>query len=277
MTKIKLITDSTSDLRKSEIEKYDIEVLPVKVTIDGQEFDSIDNEEYIYKMRDAKQFFTSQPSVGLFLEAYKKWTDLGYSVISIHISSAVSGTYSTAASVAKEFNNVFVIDSMTASRGMHYYIEDAYKYIKEGKGAEEIYKLLIEKQNKIITYVTIDRLDNLVKGGRLKKSAGLIGGLLNLKILTKLYPEELAPVDKVRGKKRLIQSLIENLKNDVAGKEIKKVSLVNVLAYEYIDSIKEEIAKEFNYKISDEDIFITTPAISTHTGEGAVGIIVEIK
>lgn len=53
--------------------------------------------------------FTSQPSVGLFLESYKKWTDLGYSVISIHISSAVSSTYSTAMSVAKEFNNVYVM------------------------------------------------------------------------------------------------------------------------------------------------------------------------
>lgn len=74
----------------------------------------------------------------LILESYKKWTDLGYSVISIHISSAVSGTYSTAMSVAKEFNNVYVMNSMTASRGIHYYIEDAYKYIKEGKSAKEI-------------------------------------------------------------------------------------------------------------------------------------------
>lgn len=59
-------------------------------------------------------------------------------------------------------------------------------------------------------------------------------------------------------------------------KEIR-ISLVNVLAYEYLDTIKEEIYKELKYKISNEDIFITTPAISTHTGEGAVGVIIEFR
>lgn len=73
MSKIKLITDSTSDLTQEEIEFYDIAVIPMKVTIDGEDFDNIDNEEYIYKMRDAKKFSTSQPAVGLFMDEYMDW------------------------------------------------------------------------------------------------------------------------------------------------------------------------------------------------------------
>lgn len=278
MEKIKLITDSASDLTKEEIEKYDIAVIPITVTIDGVEYESIDNKEYIYKMREAKQFFTSQPAVGKFLEEYKKWTDLGYTVISIHISSAISGTFSTAYSVAQEFENVYVVDTKTASRGEYYFIDECYNYIQEGKSAKEIVELLNRKQEKVLTYVTIDKLDNLVKGGRLKKTAGLIGGLLNVKILTKLFSEELSAIDKVRGKKKLIQSLIENIKKDLGEtNKIKQIYLVNVLADEYVELMKENFADELGYTIPDKNIMITTPAISTHTGEGAVGIVIELQ
>lgn len=274
--KIKLITDSTSDLTKEEIVKYDIDVVPVSAIIDGIEYDNISNEEYIYKMREAKNFYTSQPAVGIFLERYNKWTDLGYTVISIHISSAISGTYSTALSVAREFNDVYVVDTKTASRGIKYFIDDCYNYIKEGKSIQEILELLNNKQNKVLTYVTIDKLDNLVKGGRLKKTAGLIGGLLNLKILTKLLPDELVAIDKVRGKKKLVQSLFSNIAKDLGDNKIKTVSLANVLSDEYIELIKIEFENKFNYKLLKENILITTPAISTHTGEGAVGVIIEL-
>lgn len=277
MTKIKIITDSTSDLTKEEIEKYDIEIVPITVTLDGEEFTNMDNEEYIYRMREAKEFFTSQPAVGLFFEQYEKWTELGYTVISIHVASAVSGTYSTATSVAKEFHDVHVFDSMTASRGIKYYIEDCYKLIQEGKSVEEIMAFLKEKQKKVFTYVTIDKLDNLVKGGRLKKSAGLIGGLLNIKVLAKLFPDELAPIDKVRGKKKIIQSLIENIKNDIQEQEIKNISLVHILSYEYLDDIKLAIKENLGYDVRDEDVVITTPGIATHVGEGGVGVLVELK
>ncbi len=274
--KIKLVTDSTSDLTAEEIAKYDIEILPVSANIDGTQYDFIDNKEYIYKMREAKNFSTSQPAVGLFLDVFKKWTDLGYTVISIHISSAISGTYSTAYSAAQEFENVYVIDSKTASRGLKYFIDDCYNYVQEGKDPLEIVELLNNKQEKVLTYVTIDKLDNLVKGGRLKKSAGLIGGLLNIKILTKLYPEELTAIDKVRGKKKLVQSLIENIKKDTLGKKIRQISLADVLSDEYVKEIREAIAENFNYEIPNENIHTTTPAISTHTGEGAVGVLIEL-
>lgn len=275
--KIKIITDSTSDLTKEEIKRYNISVLPVTATIDGVEYNNIDNEEYIYKMRTAQKFFTSQPAIGLFLEEYKKWTDEGYKIISIHLSSAISGTYSTALSASKEFNDVYVVDSKTASRGIKYFIDDCYNYINQGFSIDEILKHLNEKTSKVLTYVTIDKLDNLVKGGRLKKTSGLIGGILNLKILTRLYPDELVAVEKVRGKKKLISALFDNIKKEVSGEEIKSVSLANVLSDNYVSIIVEEFNNQFDYKIPLENIVITTPAISTHAGEGAVGVIIELK
>ncbi|MDO4813913.1 MAG: DegV family protein [Gemella sp.] len=278
MKKIKIITDSTSDLRKEEIEKYGVEVVYLTAIIDGVEYREIDNTEYIHKLRTAKDFSTSQPAVGQFIEAYEKWTKEGYDIISIHLTPAVSGTYSTAVSVANDFENVRVVDTTTSSRGMIYFIKEAYEYIQEGKSLDEIYDLLQAKREKIITYVSIDKLDNLVKGGRLKKSAGFIGGLLNLKVLTKVTEnDELVPVDKVRGKKKLVQALIDNLKKDLVGKEIKTVSLVHSLSDEYVELMSSALKEAFGYEMKQEDIGIVTAVISTHVGEGAVGILIETK
>lgn len=278
MTKIKIITDSISDLTKEEIAKYDVDVMPLTVTIDGVEYEDIDNVEYIERMKEAGQFSTSQPAAGKFLDAYKKWTDLGYKIISIHVADKLSGTYSTAVSIASEFKDVAVINTKTASKSMEYFIRDAFEAIKEGKAFEEIIQHLNEKVEKIFTYVTVDDLTNLVKGGRLKKSAGLIGGLLNIKVLTTIDKEEgLIAVDKVRGKKKVVQSLVNRIAKDTEGLKINQIFLAHVLSNDYVSLIIEEIKNKLGYQIKEQDILIPTPAISTHAGPGACGILVETK
>ncbi|MBF0713213.1 DegV family protein [Gemella sp. GH3] len=276
MAKIKIVTDSAADLTKEEIEKYNVEVIPLTVTIDDEEFENIDNRLYIEKMRTTDKFSTSQPAVGKFYEIYEKWTKQGYSVISIHISDVISGTVNTAMSVAAEFDNVYVINSKSASSGTAYFVKDCAKCISEGMQVLDIVNYLNNKVNKVITYITIDNLNNLVKGGRIKKTAGLIGSLLNIKILAKSTDKELTPLEKVRGKKKLVQALISNMSADIKNQTIKTISLPHALSFEYVELIKTAIYENFNYKVKDEDIFVTTPIISTHTGEGAVGVLIEL-
>lgn len=278
MKKIKLITDSTSDLTQEEIAKYDIEIIPLKAIVDGIEYTHIDNTEYIIKMRDAKEFSTSQPSVGLFIEAYEKWTQKGYDVLSIHISDLLSGTFSTASGVAREFDNVAVFDTKTASIGARYFIEDAYQYIKAGKTLDEIMTLLTNKkeQGKTLMYLAIDKLDNLVKGGRINKAAGLIGGILNLKILTRLLPDELKVVDKVRGNKKLIRAIVDHIEKDVAGRKIKTIGFIDLLSSN-IEALKAEIKERFAYEVLVKDIVVTNPVLSTHGGEGSIAIAIELE
>lgn len=276
MNKIKIVVDSTADLTKEEIEKYNLEVLPLTVNVDGEEFEDISNEDYILKMRTAKSFFTSQPAIGKIMDKYKQLTDEGYDIISIHLSDVISGTFNTASHVAKSFTNVKVVNSKTTSRGMVFLIKECINQISLGKNISEISETLNDKAKKILTYVTIDKLDNLVKGGRLKKASGIIGGFLNIKILTKLYTNELKMIKTVRGKKKLVSALIENIKKD-AGEKIKSIKLAHALSYEYIEMIKVALFENLGYKLTDNDVFITCPVISTHTGEGAVGIIIELE
>lgn len=276
MKKIKLVTDSVADLTKEEIEKYDIEVVPVIVTVDGVEYKEMDNETYIYKMREAESFSTSQPAIGSFLEVYEKWINLGYSIISIHVSSALSGTFSTAASAASEFENIYVIDTQAVSRGMAFFVEEAYQRIQNNESIEEIIVALNNKKGKVLTYATIDKLDNLVRGGRLKKTKGLLGGLLNIKILVKFFPESLELIDKVRGNKKLLQSLFAHLTTEFEANRIKNVQIIHMLNQENVDLIVEAMQNKFNYTITPSDVFIGTSAIATHAGEGAVGVFLNV-
>ena len=116
----------------------------------------------------------------------------------------------------------------------------------------------------------------MVKGGRLSKSQALIGGLLNIKVLTQLKETELVALDKVRGKKKLVHTLIKHIEEEKQNRTIKSISLPNALADEYVDLIKSELKEAFGYEVSEDEIFTTTPIISTHTGENAVGILVEL-
>ena len=276
--KVKIIIDSSSDLTFDEIKKYDVEVVPLTINVDGTEYDyrTISNDEYIEKMRTATSYSTSQPAIGKFFETFEKWTEQGYKVIVLTLSSALSGTYNTALTASSEFEGVYVVDTKTTTRGMVFILKECLKQLEENIDIDTIVTSLNEKTKKILTYVTIDKLDNLVKGGRLSKSQALIGGLLNIKVLTQLKETELVALDKVRGKKKLVQTLIKHIEEAKQGKTIKSISLPNALADEYVDLIKAELKEAFGYEVSEDEIFTTTPIISTHTGENAVGILVEL-
>ena len=276
--KVKIVIDSSSDLTFDEIEKYDVDVIPLTINVDGIEYDyrTISNDEYIEKMRTASSYSTSQPAIGKFIESFEKWTSEGYKVIVLTLSSALSGTYNTAVTASSEFNGVYVVDTKTTTRGMVFILEECLKQLKDNVELETIVANLREKTKNILTYVTIDKLDNLVKGGRLSKSQALIGGLLNIKVLTQLKETELVALDKVRGKKKLIKTLINHIEEDKNDRTIKSISLPNSIADEYITIIKSELKEAFGYEVSETEIFTTTPIISTHTGENAVGILVEL-
>ena len=156
---------------------------------------------------------------------------------------------------------------------MVFLLKECLKQLEENVAVEVIAENLREKAKNILTYVTIDKLDNLVKGGRLSKSQALIGGLLNIKVLKET---ELVALDKVRGKKKLVHTLIKHIEEEKQNRTIKNISLPNALADEYVDLIKAELREAFGYEVSEDEIFTTTPIISTHTGENAVGILVEL-
>ncbi len=274
LKKIRIVTDSTVDMRAEELEDLNIEMVPLTISINGETYtDRVDitPAEFIEKMKRSEELpKTSQPSVGAFLEMYDRLGSEGYDVISIHLTGAMSGTVQTAQSAAKMTEtNVTVIDSRFISKGLSFQVIEAAKMVQEGKELQDIIDRLSEIQHHTRLYVVVDSLENLVKGGRIGKGTAFLGSLLHIKPIASLENGEYTPVAKVRSHAQVVKYLIKSFEEDVKGKVIKGVGLVHVDGHELALKVKAAISERIGYDVIT--IEETTPVIGTHTGIGAIG------
>ena len=184
MTKIKLITDSTCDIPFDLLNKLDIDVLPLGVNFtdesykDGYDIDTRKLYDLIKEKDELPKSSAISPIV--FKEVFKKYTLEGYDIIYIGIGSKISSTYSNALTVAKDYPNVYCLDSLNLSSAIGLQVFKIKKYIDEGLTAPEI----VEKMNDIIPKTecsfVIDTLENLRKGGRCSGLTYLVGKVLNI-------------------------------------------------------------------------------------------------
>lgn len=273
MQKIKIITDSTCDLNKVVIDKYNIEVLPLLVNIENQTYrdgEDITLQEYLHKMKTSEEFpTTTQVNPHRFYECFKKYLDEGYKIVSIHLSSKMSGTYQSACMAKNmlETEDIIVIDSNNVTSGLGILVLKACKLKEEGYNIFEIEEKIKETIPHIKSALAFDSLDNLVKGGRLSKTAGAIGGLLGIKLILTVKDGEMAVIDKVRGSKKAIKTILKNL--DKTG--IKKGE-PSILLQASDKNILEDLRAHMNEREMDFIECEVGCVVGTHAGEGACGI-----
>ena len=274
MTSIKIVTDSTADLSEELLRKYHISVLPLSISIDGtvyrDRFD-IQPDEFIEKMESAAELpKSSQPPLGAFIELYEELTADGSEVISIHLSSELSGTYQTAVSASNMVGgNITVIDSMYISKGLGFQVVRAALLAEEGMTAEAIVKDLENLRDRTSLYVTIDHFDNLIKGGRIGKGKALIGSLLKVKPIARLEDGIYTPEKNVRSTSQLIRYLTGQFLSAVKGRTVQAIGIAHADALDLAHRLKDSLLEHIPG--IDIDIAYTTPIISVHTGKGAIG------
>lgn len=274
MTKIKIVTDSTCDLDDEIIKQLGIIVIPLSISIDGENYlDRVDitPKEFIEKMKVSVELpKSSQPPAGEFLKIYDELGSQGYEVISIHMTGGMSGTVRSAESAAQMTSaKVSIVDSRFISKGLAFQVLEAANMAAEGKGSEEILARLDKVREQTRLFVVVDTLENLVKGGRIGKGRAMIGSLLNIKPIASLEGGEYTPVSKARSHSQVVKYLKNQFAEDVKGKMIKGVGLVHAEGLELATKLKTAIQEQTGY--SDIQIMDTTPIISTHTGVGAIG------
>ncbi len=276
MQKIKIVTDSTIDMSKQLLEEWGVEIVPLTVLIDGENF--IDNvtispEQFMERMKVASELpKTSQPASGEFLEVYNRLGDEGFDVLSIHLTGGMSGTVG-AASVAAAMSSadVTVVDSLFITQALGFQVIEAAKMAKNGKTMSEILARLDEIRANTKLYLVVDTLDNLVKGGRIGRGTALIGSLLNVKPIAAIADGVYTPVVKVRGLSKVVKKLTEMCIEDTKGKTIKGIAIAHAdgmqLGKDLETSLKENISN-----LPTVNTVPTTPVISTHTGAGAIAL-----
>jgi DegV family protein with EDD domain len=271
--KIKIITDSTSDLPFEIINKYNIEVLPLTVHFGNEAYrDGLDIKlpEFLDKMNSSGIFpTTSQVNPLSFYECYKKYLEEGYRILSIHISSKMSGTYQSA-SIAKEMlksESIVVIDSLNVTSGLGLLVLKACQLRETKFTLKEIHEKLVEILPHIKSAISFESLDNLVKGGRLSKTAGVVGTILGLRLILEIKDGEIAVMEKVRGSKKASKTMLDYMEL----KHIKEEEPCIILQIENKD-VYEVLRKNLTDKNREFIECEVGCVVGTHSGSGACGI-----
>ena len=219
MEKIKIITDSTLDLPAELIREKDIEVLPLLINFGEESYlDGIEitTKEMIDKI-DATGVLptTAQVTPNRFEETFKKYLDEGYKIVALTLSSDMSGTYQSAC-IAKdmlESDDIIVIDSRNVTSGLGLLVLKACELRDKGLGIKEIEEGILKAIPKVKCSLNFESLENLVRGGRLSKTAGTIGSVLGLRLILEIKDGKMSVKDKVRGSKKALKKLISDFES----------------------------------------------------------------
>ncbi|MCI2803545.1 DegV family protein [Staphylococcus pettenkoferi] len=276
MTKYKIVTDSTSDLPPSFLQQHDVHVIPLNITIDQTSYtDQLDitSDEFLKRLEAGADTKTSQPAIGQFIETYDNLGSDGSKIISIHMTSQLSGTYQTAVQASHMSNSdVTVVDSQSISFGLGYQIKHLIEWTRQGLTVDEILKKIRHLQDNTKLFVVIGQLSQLIKGGRISKTKGLIGNMIKIKPIGTLIDGRLEMIHNSRTQKSVIQFLKKEVHQFIEGHQLKSVGIAHANIIEFVDKIKAQFKEEFQF--DDFDVNTTTPVISNHTGQGAIGLVV---
>lgn len=227
LPEIAIVTDSTSDLTPDMIKGLGIDIIPLKIKLSGDTYyrDGVDiskGEFWRQLLKDGMIPKTSQPSPAEFKELYEKLLEKGYKkIISIHISSKLSGTQQ-AARVARGMLNkedeIAIVDSRAVTFALAHIVLESARMVQEGNSFEEIIDWIDETKNKMKVYFVVKELAYLEKGGRIGRASSMIGGFLKIKPVLKLENGEVCIETKAlgeRGAMSYMEKLIKNEKNSL--------------------------------------------------------------
>ncbi|WP_263704952.1 DegV family protein [Bacillus thuringiensis] len=275
---VKIITDSAADLPVELLQAYDIDLIPLRVYdeaeteyLDGVTLESV---TLLQKMREGAVYRTSLPSLETFQEKFVSYAKEDNPCIYLAFSSELSGTYQSSVVIKEEVKETYanldleIIDTKCASLGQGLVVLEAAKMAKDGASKEDILKRVDFLMNHMEHIFTVADLQYLVRGGRLSKVAGFIGGLLNIKPILNVEEGKLVPLEKVRGKKKVLGRIVDIMEE--RGKDLKgqTIAMTHGDDLETAEALKALITDRFGC-----EVFIVNTigaAIGAHTGPGVI-------
>ncbi|MCJ7792286.1 MAG: DegV family protein [Dehalococcoidia bacterium] len=271
--KVKIVTDSSSYPEPEVIAKYDIRVVPLRVAFGSEVFAEgvdITNEEFYQRLaKGGKLPTTSQPSVADLIRVYRELAEQGHPILSLHISSKLSGTCASAlaAKNALPQAQIEIIDALTIAMGMLIY--PAAEAAERGETLSQIVAS-IEKLNKCIKVVgAFDTLEYLRKGGRIGAARALVGTLLKIKPVLTQEGGEVKVLNKSRTMAHAIEYILGFVEKEVKG----SISLHGWVAHSHVPDAARVLEKGLRERFNWIELrFLEMgPVLGTHMGPGLVG------
>lgn len=276
--KVKIISDSTCDLSKEILEKYDITVLPLYVNFnDETKKDGIDacpEDIYEFVDKNGKLPTTSAANLGDYLDTFKYWREQGYEVVHFNISSDFSSSYRNACLAAEEIDGVYVVDSRNLSTGQGLVVLHGAEMAMKGSSAKEIYESCNDITSKVEASFVVDSIDYLYKGGRCSALAAFGANLLKLKPCIEVKDGKMSPSKKYRG--NISKVMINYVTDRLTGRDDidkHRVFITHTKCEkEDVDNVRaklKELCPDF------EEILETTAGctVTTHCGPNTLGVL----
>jgi len=279
-----LISDDGCDFTKEEAQKHKVDIIPFYVSFDQEthlkEGVDISKEEYFKRLLEEKNLFpkTSQPSPQDYMDIYTPHLKAGKDIISLTVSSKLSGTYNSACLAAdmlkEDYPNrtIIVIDSLNCSIGQGLILRELISMRDKGYLITKVVDLAdkIIKTTKI--YFTLDSLTYLKRGGRVGPTTALVGGILGLRPVLHLVDGAVEQLDNVRGKKNVLKLMEEGVVAALKD-EIQNINLCvgHILNKEDVLSFKANLEKALGVTIGNQ-ISEIGATVGTHTGPGALAV-----
>ncbi len=277
--KIGLITDNTSNLTPEEIQKYDVRIVSLYISRGSMYSKSVDLDldKYYEELGSASELpSTSQPSPQDFIEVFEEALKTYDALIVPVLSGKLSGTNVSATIAARDFEQpIHVVDSQLIADGTGLLVKNLGDLIQKGASLQELVEYGSNFYNKTRTFFSTDDLSYLQKGGRIGKAKALMGNLLKMKPVMRLDEGELKPVENVRGNKKLLESLVSHVFEEIPVENLRRARVLTIWRKEdavVVEKMLREEAPE-----AEIEIRIIEPIIGTHLGPQGIGIISEMK
>ena len=277
MNKIKITCDSTCDLTAELYEKYDVDVASLGISLcdtlyhDGVDIVSSDVFAYVGETGNLPK--TSAVSVGEYEQLFKKYTEAGYQVVHINISSHFSSCHQNACIAAKEVGNVYPVDSLNLSSGSGHLVIEAAQMAKQGMSAEEIVENLHILREKLDVSFVLQTLEYLKKGGRCSSLAALGANLLQLRPEIEVKDGRMGVGNKYRGK--IDKSISDYVKGRLEGRKDIRTDRIFVTHSHVPSEIVAEtmaLVKEL-HPFTEVIETIAGCTISSHCGPACLGVL----
>ena len=270
MREVAVLTDSTSDLPAEWAEGYGIASVPLSVVIDGVAYDdgSFTQAEYFERMASMPQLpTTSQPPVGEFVRRFEAALQDSRAVVSVNISSRLSGTFQAASEAATRFGDrVTVFDSRNLSGGLAFVAVAAARAAQAGRSVGEVIEEAAKARDAVHFLVAFDGFENLLKGGRIGKAASLMGGMLSIRPIIEVVDGVFEPLAKVRGAKAQLRRVMERVVELGGRRPGGRFIVLHAMSADRAGVLRDEI--EETCGPSEVLVREAGTVISTHTGTG---------
>lgn len=279
-----IVTDSSCNLTEDMIDDFGLHILPLTFMIDGEQYQSYlkgektDLKQFYTMMREGKVITTSLPNLADSEKLFRDLLESAQDILYLGFSSGLSGTYEAIDLLLKDLRNEFPartirsIETLGASGGQGLLVYYAVHKKRAGLGINEVADWVKENRLNLAHWFTVDDLMFLFRGGRVSKTSAWAGTMLNIKPVLHVDDEgHLIPMEKVRGRKKSLNALVDHMKKSALAPVSEQVVFItHGDCVEDAEYIAGKVREEFG--VSEIHINYVDPVIGAHSGPGTLAL-----